>query len=267
MGRLAILSAKGGLPVALAAAHPDALIFTLQGVDHDHSCATIEHRFDRLGDMITDMKTRGVTEVVFAGAMIRPALDPAQFDELMQQIAPELMKAFQSGDDALLRFIITLFEDRGIAVRGAHDLLPELTANPGLIAGPEPDVAQLDDAKKAAEILRTLAPMDVGQGAVVAAGLCLGIETLQGTDALLRFVAETPASLRRGKGVLVKAPKAGQDLRVDMPAIGTQTIDGLAAAGLAGIVIAAGRVLLVDRPAIEARAAACGVFVLAQENL
>ncbi|MDO6646773.1 LpxI family protein, partial [Acinetobacter guillouiae] len=83
------------------------------------------------------------------------------------------------------------------------------------------------------DILLALSPLDVGQGAVVAGGLVLGIETLQGTDALLRFVGDTPAPLRRCQGgVLVKAPKRGQDLRVDMPAIGPDTVRNAAAAGL-----------------------------------
>ncbi|MDO6725498.1 UDP-2,3-diacylglucosamine diphosphatase LpxI [Cognatishimia sp. 1_MG-2023] len=267
MGRLAILSAKGALPVQIAAAHPDALIFTLQGVDHDHQVSTIEHRFEQLGGLMDDLKARGVDQLVFAGAMTRPQLDPTAFDPYMQAIAPKLVQAFQQGDDKLLRFVISLFEEQGIQVRGAHELLPELTLKPGLFVGSEPSDINLKDAQKAAEILRTLGPLDVGQGVVVSAGLCLGIETLQGTDALLSFVAQTPDTLHQTPGVFVKAPKVGQDLRVDMPAIGPQTIENVSKAGLAGIVVAAGRVLFVDKPAILAAAEKYGVFILARDDL
>ena len=115
------------------------------------------------------------------------------------------------------------------------------------------------------DILLALSPLDVGQGAVVAGGLCLGIETLQGTDALLRFVAETPEHLQRGAGgVLVKAPKRGQDLRVDMPAVGPDTVRNAARAGLDGIVVSAGKVVLIDRDATRAALEETGLFLFAR---
>ena len=267
MARLAIISGQGSLPVALAAANPDALVITLQGVSHDHSVETREHRFEALGALFDDMRAEGVNEVVLAGGMARPSLDPSAFDTFMQATAPRLMAAFQQGDDQLLRLVITLFEEQGFAVRGAHDVLPSLTADLGQMAGPTPSESDLKDAAKAADILRTLAPLDVGQGVTVAAGLCLGIETLQGTDALLDYVGRTPSHLRRAPGVFVKAPKAGQDLRVDMPTIGPATVARVAKAGLAGIVVAAGRVLILDRAATFKAAENAGVFLLGAEDL
>lgn len=267
MGQLAILAASGALPVKLAQAHQQALIFGLTGVDRDPSLTAIEHRFDQLGGLFDDLKARDVDRIVFAGGMSRPQMDPTAFDPFMMALAPKMAAAFQQGDDALLRFIISIFEDQGIAVVGAHTLLPELTATAGLIAGDAPQEPEQADIAVAKSILQHMAPLDVGQGVVVASGLCLGIETLQGTDALLGFVAQTPNHLRRSKGVFVKAHKAGQDLRVDMPAIGPQTIENVAKAGLSGLVIAAEKVLLLDRPSIEAAIAKHGLFLLAQDDL
>ncbi|WP_204114264.1 LpxI family protein [Shimia biformata] len=265
MGRLAILSGAGALPVALAAAHPDAVIVTFAGVDHTHDRPVCEHRFEKMGALFDDLKAQGATDVVFAGGMARPPLDPSAFDATMAGIAPRLVAALQGGDDALLRLVIAVFEEQGFTVRGAHELLPGLTAEEGLLAGPTPSEQQQKDASFATDILLALSPLDVGQGAVVAGGLCLGIETLQGTDALLSFVAATPDKLRRTKGgVLVKAPKRGQDLRVDMPAIGPDTIRNAAAAGLSGVVIAANRVVVLDRDATLAAARDTGLFLLAQ---
>ncbi|CUJ23646.1 LpxI family protein [Cognatishimia activa] len=266
MGRLAIISAKGLLPVELARAVPDALVVTLKGVDHDQTGPVHEHQFEKLGALFVDLKSEGVSEVVFAGAMSRPALDPANFDDFMKANAPRLTAAFGQGDDALLRLVISFFEENSLTVRGAHELL-EITAKTGLIAGPAPDEQALADAAKAAEILSALSPLDVGQGACVAAGLCLGIETLQGTDAMLQFVGQTDPNLRRAKGVFVKAPKAGQDLRVDMPAIGPDTIHNVAQAGLAGIALAAGRVLVLDREDSLKLAEDLGVFIYGLEDL
>ncbi|SHG23482.1 LpxI family protein [Cognatishimia maritima] len=266
MSRLAIISAMGLLPVELARAVPSALVVTLQGVGHDHTGPVHEHQLERLGALFDDLKAEGVTEVVFAGAMSRPNLDPMQFDAFMQATAPRLTEAFGQGDDVLLRLVVSLFEENGFAVRGAHELL-QATANGGLIAGPAPDERALADAARGVEILHVMSGLDLGQGVVVAGGLCLGIETLQGTDAMLGFVAQTPKHLRRAKGVFVKAPKAGQDLRVDMPAIGPDTIRNVAQAGLAGVALAAGRVLVLDRAVTLKLAEDLGVFIYGLEEI
>ena len=102
---------------------------------------------------------------------------------------------------------------------------------------------------------------------VVADGQALGVETAQGTDAMLRFVAQTPPELRqRARGVFVKAPKPGQDLRIDMPAVGPGTIAAVAEAGLAGIVIRADKVLILDREASLRAAEEAGIFLLAESD-
>ena len=264
MGKLAILSGGGALPVLIAKAHPDAMRVVFEGVPHDMPTPFELHSIAKMGGIWTALKEAGVTRVVFAGGLARPALNPAEMDAGMLSIAERLMAAMQQGDDALLRLIIAVFEEQGFEVVAAHGLLPELCASEGLIGGPQPDEAAMRDAEMAKEILAALASVDVGQGAVVAAGLCLGIETLQGTDALLKFVADTPDKLRRGKGVLVKAPKAGQDLRMDMPAVGPDTVRNAAAAGLAGIVVAAGNVLLLDPAALKVALDETGLFLFGQ---
>ena len=122
------------------------------------------------------------------------------------------------------------------------------------------------DAERGSRILAALGPMDVGQAAVVAAGQVLGVETVQGTDAMLRFVAETAPGSRHGTGgVLVKMPKPGQDLRFDMPAIGPATVKAAAKAGLAGIFIESGKVLLLDRAKILHAAAEANLFIFAEK--
>lgn len=265
MGKLAIIAGAGALPVMLSDARPDALRVVFEGVAHDMAAPLRTHNVAKLGVLFDDLLGEGVDQVIFAGAMARPQFNPADFDPLTLSLLPKLQGAFQGGDDAVLRFYISLFEERGMKVVGAHEVLAELAVPEGLYGGPEPSEAQLADAAKATDILLALSPLDVGQGAVVAGGLCLGIETLQGTDALLRFVGETPAHLRRGVGgVLVKAPKRGQDLRVDMPAVGPQTVRNAAEAGLDGIVVSAGKVLVLQPEETRAALEETGLFLFAQ---
>ncbi len=262
MGGLAILSGNGALPVTLAARFPDAHRVVFDGVDHIMQPPLRTHRFEKMGALFDDLRAVGVTRVVMAGGLGRPALNPADFDAGMMAIAPRLLPALSSGDDAILSLIISVFEEQGFDVVGAHELLPELTVPEGFLSQVSASEGALKDASRAADILLALSPLDVGQGAVVAAGLCLGIETLQGTDALLGFVAQTPEHLRRGKGVFVKAPKRGQDLRVDMPAIGPDTVRNAAKAGLEGIVVSAGKVVLVERDATLKALDETGLFLM-----
>ena len=218
-----------------------------------------------MGALFGALKAHGVTEVVMAGAMSRPPLDPAAFDPVMQALAPRLMVAMQGGDDALLRVVIEIFEEQGFTVRGAHEIDPELTAQSGVLAGAPLTQRQRSDAQRAQAILAALSERDVGQGAVVEGGLCLGIETLQGTDAMLDFVARTPPHLRSAGGVLVKAPKADQDLRVDMPTIGPATLKAADKAGLSAIVVAAQRVIVLEPSATAALAGALNISLIAQD--
>lgn len=264
-GRLAILACTGGLPVALAAAHPDALIYRLKGVPSGLDDRGQEFPIEKIGALFAAMKDAGVTRMVFAGALTRPALNPADLDAEMMRLAPRVMAALPQGDDALLRVVIGIFEEQGFTVLGAHELLPDLVAEAGLAIGPVPSKAQLGDIARGFDILRVTAPLDIGQGCAVAGGLCLGIETIQGTDALLDYIAATPEGLRRGhKGVYVKAAKQGQDLRIDMPAIGPDTIQGLTRADLAGIAVQAGGVAILQRETTLRAAQEAGIFLISQ---
>lgn len=265
MGRLAILAGSGALPLRLSALRPDAVQICFKGVPHGLGDQAQQHAFEQMGAVFEALKAQDVSEVVMAGAMSRPPLDPAAFDPVMHALAPRLIAAMQGGDDALLRLVIAIFEEQGFAVRGAHEIDEGLTVEAGILTGDPLDARARADADRAIDILSALGPLDVGQGAVVEHGLCLGIETLQGTDALLGFVGSTPKHLRKGGGVFVKAPKRGQDLRVDMPTIGPDTVKAAASSGLSAILLAARSVIVLERKETLSLAEAHGITLIAQE--
>ncbi|MFK7937849.1 MAG: LpxI family protein [Roseovarius sp.] len=260
-GRLAILACGGQLPVMLAAAYPEAACVSLKGIPHLLGDRAEAHQIEKLGGLFKALKAQGVDRIVFAGHLARPALNPAKMDAKTLTLVPRIMKAMQGGDDGVLRLVISIFEDQGFAVLGAHTLLPDLTVADSLRVG-TPTKADMHDSARGFAILAALAPLDVGQGCVVAGGQVLGIETVQGTNALLHFVADT----RAGKtgGVFAKASKQGQDLRVDMPAIGPDTVTAVARAGLAGIVVEAGRVMILEREKTLQAIEKAGLFLTAR---
>ncbi len=260
MTRTAIIAGAGALPGLLAAAlDPDQTILAeMEGFPADLPGHVPQRfRIERLVPFLDHLSEQGVTRVVFAGAVRRPKLEPELFDPRTAQLVPRLLGAIQAGDDAALREVIAIFEEFDLAVVGAADIAPDLVPGEGVLAG-APSDADRRDADRAAEIVAAIGGVDVGQGAVVAQGLCLGVEALPGTDAMLDFVALTGAALRPdpkgARGVLYKAPKPGQDRRIDLPAIGMQTLHKAVAAGLAGIAWEAGGALLLDRAAMQAEA-------------
>ena len=262
--KLAILSGAGQLPVMIKQAHPDAHVVGFEGMSTELGKVPHLHRFERLGALFSDLRDRGLTHIVMAGAMSRPNFALGLLDEYTKSALPSLMEAMAHGDDHLLRHLIALIEEQGFTVVGAHSLLP-LTQPVGVLAGQVPTDVEGDIAR-ADQVLKTLSPLDMGQGVIVENGLVLGIETLQGTDALLSFVAGTSPQLRGPiGGVFVKRPKAGQDLRVDMPTIGPATIDQVAKAGLSGIVISPDACVVVDAHQTIERANTHGIFIAVAE--
>lgn len=267
-GRVAVIGGEGRLPLllveALEAAGEAPVLAAIEG----HPPAGLGDRplealrLERLIPFLDRLRGLGVGRVALAGAMRRPRLDPGLFDPRTAQAVPRLLAAMQGGDDALLRAVVGLLEDEGFAVVGPDTLAPALLPGPGVLGAVAPQPTHERDADRAARIVAALGTVDVGQGAVVARGLCLAVEALPGTDAMLAQVAALPEGLRGG--LLYKAPKPGQDRRVDLPALGPDTLRAAAAAGLAGVVFEAGGVLLIDRAAAVAAADAAGLFLWAR---
>ena len=271
---LAIIAGGGELPRLLAmdaaARGRPYLVVRFEGVpvdwadEHPHYTA----RFEKLGALFAALRAADCGRVVFAGGMARPNLNPLRFDAAFAKLSVRLLPALKSGDDATLRVIVSAFEDAGFTVQGAHELLSGLTMAAGIPTRAQPSAADQADAARAADIVTALGSLDIGQGAVVAQGICLATESIQGTDAMLRFAA-AGAGFRPdpdgARGLLLKAPKPTQDRRVDLPAIGPDTIDLAAAAGLAGVVIAADGVIVLGREAVIARADAAGLFLWARD--
>lgn len=222
-------------------------------------------RIEKLGGLFDAFRARGIADVLLAGALDRPPLDPTAFDETFLRHAPRLLGAIGGGDDGLLRAVIAMIEAEGFRVRGPWEIAPDLLPPEGVLTPATPQPADADDAARAAAIHAAMGAADIGQACVVAGGLCLGVETIEGTDALLRRIATDPAIASRRpqmpRGILFKAPKPCQEMRADMPAIGPETVRKAAGAGLGGIVIEAGGVMVLDRAETIAEAEAAGLFL------
>ncbi len=226
--------------------------------------AHLPHASERLGAggaIVARLRAAGVRDLVLAGQARRPSLLGLVPDAWTARALATIGPAAFRGDDGLLRAVSRLLEEEGFRLVAPQDVLAGALAAEGLLAGPEPDAMARGDVARGVAVLRALAPQDVGQAVVVQQGLVLGVEAIEGTDALL---ARCAALRRDGPGgVLVKLPKAQQDRRLDPPVIGAATVEAARAASLRGIAIEARGTLLSDASATLASAGASGIFLLA----
>ena len=223
------------------------------------SLHNFREKFDQLAK-------NGIKHVVFAGNVKRPAGTETIDDHGCH---PAFPFDIADGDDAVLRSAVRLVESWGFNVIGPHEILPELIAESGVLTHTQPSEQDRRDVARAEKIVQALGAVDVGQAVVVANMICIAVETIAGTDAMLSSAASTlkryrPAS-STAVGVMFKAPKTGQELRVDMPVIGPGTILKAASANIRGVAIEAGGVMILDRDKTVRRADANNIFVWSRQ--
>jgi DUF1009 family protein len=266
-GTLGILACGGELPLSVAraarAAGRPVFAVALEGWADPAAWAGMPHMVERVGAagrILAALRREGVRQVVLAGRAARPSLLSLRPDATGARLLARIGRAFFAGDDGLLRAVARVLEEEGFEVVAPHAVLSDLLPGPGLLTRAAPDGTARADIRRGIAVVRALGAVDVGQGAVVQQGLVLGVEAIEGTDALL---ARCAGLRREGPGgVLVKLVKPGQDRRLDLPTIGPVTVEGAIAAGLRGIAIEAGGTILVDRAATVAAANAAGLFLL-----
>jgi len=223
------------------------------------------YRLGQLGSLLSELRRRSIGDIVMLGSLPRPSFGALRPEASTLKYLPHFARAFQGGDDHLLRGVVRFFEEQGFRVHGPADIAPELTAPRGPLGRRQATAEQQAMLGHGFSLLAALSPFDVGQTAILADHRVIAIEAAEGTDAMIRRVADLVARGRlkigKGDGVLVKAPKTGQDLRVDMPAIGPDTLRNIAEAGLSGIRLRAGEVLVGDREALGRQADQLGLFI------
>ena len=264
--RLGIIAGSGALPRRLVeccrAAGRDVFVLALEGAAEPRSLEGVPHAWCRLGAAakgLAILRENQVRELVLAGGVRRPSLAALRPDwraaKLFARIGYRAL-----GDDGLLSAVVDELEREGFRVIGADQVLVAGLAAVGPLGESRPDAQAMADIEYGLRIARALGALDIGQAVVVQQGLVLGVEAIEGTDALLRRCGR----LRREGpgGVLVKIEKPGQEQRADRPTIGPRTVAFAAAAGLRGIAVEAGTTIILDRDEVVAAADRAGLFVV-----
>jgi len=267
-----VIAGGGAMPFAVAdslkARGLDPVLFALKGVCDPKAAERFRHHWITVGQYGRAKKLfreENCKNLVFIGTLVRPSLSEIRLDWATLRIMGQVWSAYRGGDDHLLSGLGRIFEQDGFRLLGLKEIAPDLLMPDGCVTRKMPDQNAMSDIARGREVLRALGPFDIGQAAVVIDDHVVGVEGIEGTDELLKRIADLRASGRirapTGRGVLVKAPKSGQDLRFDLPTVGSRTVEGAAAAGLAGLAVIAGNTVVADPQAMIETADTAGLFV------
>ncbi len=265
--KLGIIAGGGSIP-ALLVRHcqeqgRDFFVLAIEGnADKSFFSGDIPHQWIRIGQAGTGFKRLAeekVQDVVMIGTIRRPS-----FFDLMPDLRTTAFFAKIGtkalGDDGILRALVKEIESEGMAVKGVQEVMPDILVKSGVLGKHKPDKQALADIERGIEVAAELGKLDVGQAVVVQQGLVLGVEGIEGTDELIRRCQDYK---RKGVGgVLVKLRKPQQDMRIDLPTIGTRTVERAHETGLRGIAVHAGNGLIVDETEVIKLADKYGLFVI-----
>jgi len=272
-GPVAIICGGGTFPFTVADAlirnGREVVLFALHGWADENAVKSYRHHWAhvvQLGRFLRLARREGCRDVIFIGTLVRPSLRQLiNFDLATLRILPRAVRHFYGGDDHLLSGMARMLEDHGFRLLGAHEVAPEILVQEGPLGQFSPSASDMSDIRQGLEILRVMGPLDIGQGVVVANRHVIAVEAAEGTDQMLARVAELRRCKRfrapLGTGVLIKAPKPGQDRRFDLPSIGPRTIEGVAEAGLAGLAVIAGGTIVAEPQIVVQKADGAKVFV------
>ena len=267
--KLGLIAGGGMMPVEIIKyckqKNIEVFAVGLESFASEEALKDVPHIFARIGEIgkITKaLKQNDVREVVLAGGIKRPSLKELMPDfEGVKLLAKLSIK--KMGDDSLFRAVVAEVEERGFKLVGIEDVVPEMMFSEGLYGKTKPSSEDMDDIKRGIEVAKALGKVDVGQAVVVQEGMVLAVEAVEGTDMMLSRAATVKKS---GKApIMVKIKKPGQETRVDMPAMGLQTIEQLKKYGMKGIAVESGGILLIEREKVIEMADNAGIFIIGIE--
>ena len=249
--KIGIIAGGGRMPILLAeeCARRNIEVFGVGFEDHTDSdffelCPNITSKLGQVGTIIKAFQKRDVQDLVLIGSIKRPS-----FSELIPDLkatkflAKNGLKA--QGDSGLLSALREFLEGEGFRIHGIQDFIPDLVISEGVLTKTKPNKQDRADIERGIEVLQGMAAIDIGQAVIVQDGLVLGVEAIEGTSALIERCA--PLKRKGAKGVLLKLCKPQQDVMLDLPTIGIETLKRIHEAGFGGIAAHAGKSLIVDQ--------------------
>ena len=214
------------------------------------------------GRAIREFRRRGINKMTFVGALGHPNLTDLRPDFWTLRTL-FYIKRNQRGYDSMAVALNKVLEKNGFNVVAAQDVAPELTfQTAGVQTRAKPSRRDMADIERAIDVSHTIGAADIGASVVVDKQV-IAVEAAEGTAKMLERVVKMRKNHKKASGVFAKMTKPGQDLRIDIPAIGVDTVRAVAAANLRGIIVNARTCFVIDRDAVIATANAAKIFIVA----
>lgn len=278
--RTGIIAGWGSFPIEVATQlqeeNHDLFVVCLNGhADRQLEALATEFRWlgvAKLGAHMRFLSRAGAQQVVFAGKIFKDKVlhhgnrhlsnlpDLTSYRVLWNSF---VSKSKDARDDTILSTVAKFYEERGINVLPIQKVAPKLLVSEGLLSRRKPSRNESIDVSFGWDIARQMGALDIGQSITVKDQMVLGVEAIEGTDALIQ---RTAALCPRGGFTLIKIAKPNQDMRFDVPTIGRRTIEQMAKSGGRTIAIEAEKTLLVEREETLAAANRLGITIVARVN-
>ena len=222
-----------------------------------------------LSKLIDTFKKEGVHTAIMAGQVHKQIFSAIRPD---WRLAKVLLSLTTRNTDSLIGAVAKVLADEGINLISSTSYLEPLLAKSGVLTRRKPTEAELKSIEYGRAVARHLAQYDIGQTVVIAESACVAVEAMEGTDAtilrageIMQSLTDAPAAdapvLSRGLTV-VKVAKPNQDMRFDVPVIGTKTVETMQRAGATCLALDAGKCLLLDGEPMIAVADSAGITIV-----
>ena len=255
--RIAVISGEGNLPnqiikeLILNNIDPIAFFPKNFNLSLPNNVKKIAFDLYNLENLIYELKSRAVKYLIFAGKITRyndfETSNNLKTIDLMTDYKIDL----QNTDDKLLRSVGDFFEKQGFEILSVQNILPNFFLEKGVPSKRKPSIQDRKDIEKAINIHNLMSEADIGQSIVVVNGLCIGLETLPGTDAMIEFVKNFKRKNNFFKklsgGILFKCLKKNQDIRFDFPVIGEDTLLNIKKAELNGLALVENKLITLNK--------------------
>lgn len=265
--KLAIIAGKGGYPQeVISCCEKDNINFIVIGIiDHNAKENSKIHKnyelslgeVTKLLNILADEK---VSHIIFAGAVNKPNFQDLKVDFAGTILLAKILKSNLLGDNNILSSIVDFFEKKGYKVIGTADISPHILSGAGKLGKLAPSKSNMQDITIAHQTAKIIGALDIGQAIIVDNKVVLAVEAVEGTDEMIRRAAALKKSKTKS-GVLLKVAKPDQDRRVDLPTVGTRTVELVASANFAGIAVSADESIIIDRDETIKLANQKGIFI------
>lgn len=211
----------------------------------------------RLGEIINTFKDNGVKLVIMAGKVPKSILIKSKVSPDLRAVKL-LFSLTSKSDDAILKAIVEEIANDGIEVIDTASFSPHLLTPEGVLTKRGPSEEEQKDIDYGWRIAKEIGRLDIGQTVVIKSQAVMAIEAIEGTDeAILRG-----GNLAGEGAVVVKVSKPQQDMRLDVPVVGIDTINAMISVKAQVLALEAHRSLIIDKELFLKKASDAGICVL-----